>query len=80
MALHELKIPARPDFQDTGEHPFAAFVRIVAKGSKLSRALSREEAEAAMGMILAGDAEPVQVGAFLATLRYRKETDRKSVV
>lgn len=56
------------------EHPFAGFVRIVAKGSKLSRALTRDEAAAAMGMILAGEAEPVQVGAFLATLRYRKET------
>ena len=56
------------------EHPFAGFVRIVAKGSKLSRALSRDEAAAAMRMILSGDAEPVQIGAFLATLRYRKET------
>ncbi len=74
MDLHEPKIPPRPGLEVTGGHPFAAFVRIVAKGSKLSRALSREEAEAAMGMILAGDAEPVQVGAFLATLRYRKET------
>ncbi|NNG03510.1 MAG: glycosyl transferase family protein [Inquilinus sp.] len=56
------------------EHRFAGFVRVVAKGSKLSRALSRDEAETAMRMILAGAAEPVQIGAFLAVLRYRKET------
>lgn len=60
--------------EEAQEHPFAGFVRIVAKGSKLSRSLSRDEAAAAMRMILAGDAEPVQIGAFLATLRYRKET------
>ena len=74
MALRDLKIRPRPALDVAEEHPFAAFVRTVAKGSKLSRALSRDEARKAMGMILTGRAEPVQVGAFLATLRYRKET------
>lgn len=80
MALRDMTstLPPRPRpaamIEETEEHPFADFVRIVAKGSKLSRALSRDEAAKAMRMILAGDAEPVQIGAFLATLRYRKET------
>ena len=79
MALYETSMPptssrALGAIEVAEEHPFAGFVRIVAKGSKLSRALTRDEAAAAMHMILAGDAEPVQIGAFLATLRYRKET------
>jgi len=74
MALRDTKTEVPATFGEAGEHPFAAFVRIVAKGSKLSRPLSRDEAHEAMSMILAGEAEPVQVGAFLATLRYRKET------
>jgi anthranilate phosphoribosyltransferase len=57
-----------------GEHPFAPFVRAVAKGESLGRSLDLDEAEAAMGMILGGEVEPVQLGAFLAVLRYRKET------
>ncbi len=74
MALRDLKTAPHATFEEVREHPFAAFVRTVAKGSKLSRPLSRAEAREAMGMILAGEAEPVQIGAFLATLRYRKET------
>ncbi len=74
MALRDLKTATQTSIADPEEHPFAAFVRIVAKGSKLSRPLSRGEARQAMSMILTGSAEPVQVGAFLATLRYRKET------
>jgi anthranilate phosphoribosyltransferase len=58
----------------TAEHPFAAHVRAVAKGEKLGRSLAIDEARTAMGMILAGAVEPVQLGAFLAVLRYRKET------
>ena len=74
MALRDVKTAPQAKIAEAGEHPFAAFVRTVAKGSKLSRPLSRDEARDAMGMILAGKAEPVQIGAFLATLRYRKET------
>ncbi len=74
MALRDLKTAPQAKIAEAEEHPFATFVRIVAKGSKLSRPLSRDEAREAMGMILAGEAEPVQVGAFLATLRYRKES------
>jgi anthranilate phosphoribosyltransferase len=40
----------------------------------LSRPLSENEAHDAMSMILAGQAEPEQVGALLVVMRYRKET------
>lgn len=54
-------------------HPFAAFLRAVGRGGTLGRALDEAEAEAAMGMILDGAVEPVQLGAFLLVLRYRTE-------
>jgi anthranilate phosphoribosyltransferase len=53
---------------------FADFLRAVGRGPTLSRPLSLEEAETAMGMILDGQAAPVQIGAFLLVLRYRTET------
>lgn len=58
--------PARP-------HPFAAYLRAVARGPTLGRPLDEAEAEAAMGMILDGEVEPVQLGALLLVLRYRTE-------
>lgn len=57
-----------------GEHPFAPYVRILGKGKRGSRSLNRAEACHAMSMILAGEAEPVQVGAFLMLLRVKEET------
>ena len=56
------------------EHPFAPFVRILGKGKSGSRSLSRSEARQAFGMILRGEAEAVQVGAFLMLLRVKEET------
>lgn len=56
------------------DHPFADYVRILGRGPSLSRALTQDEARAAMGMILDGEIEPVQLGAVLALWRYRKET------
>jgi anthranilate phosphoribosyltransferase len=56
------------------EHPFARFLRAVGRGPSLSRPLACEEAEEAMGAILRGQAEPVQIGALFLVLRYRKET------
>lgn len=53
---------------------FAGFIRAVARGGTLGRSLTIEEAEAAMGLILSGEAEPAQVGALLAVMRYRQET------
>jgi anthranilate phosphoribosyltransferase len=55
-------------------HPFAEVIRTIGRGETLSRPLTESEAESAMTMILAGQVEPVQLGAFLLLLRYRKET------
>lgn len=56
------------------EHPFACYVRTLGKGKSGSRSLSQEEARKAFGMILRGEAEPVQLGAFLMLLRVKEET------
>jgi anthranilate phosphoribosyltransferase len=56
------------------EHAFAAFVRILGKGKSGSRSLDRAEAKQAFTMILRGEAQPVQVGAFLMLLRVKEET------
>lgn len=55
------------------EHPFAQYVRILGRGKALTRSLTIEEAEAAMGMILRGEALPEQLGAFLMLLRVKEE-------
>lgn len=64
-----------PDASEDGaaEHPFAAYVRILGRGPGRSRALTRDEARNALGMVLKGEADPHQVGAFLMLLRYRGE-------
>lgn len=56
------------------EHPFAEFIRILGKGKNGSRSLTQDEAYRAMKMILAGDAEPVQLGAFLMLMRVKEES------
>lgn len=56
------------------EHPFAQFVRILGKGKRGARNLSREEAREAMGMLLDGKAEDSQLGAFLMLLRHKEES------
>lgn len=66
--------PVRPDpALVIGEHPFAQYVRTLGRGPGRSRALTREEARAALTMVLRGEADPTQVGAFLMLLRYRGE-------
>ena len=55
-------------------HPFAEFVRLLGRGKTLSRSLTSEEADRAMTMILAGEARPEQVGAFLMLLRMKEES------
>jgi len=55
-------------------HPFARFIAILGRGKSLTRALTLAEAEAAMAMILAGEARPEQIGAFLMLLRVKEET------
>lgn len=56
------------------EHPFAEYIRILGKGKKGSRPLSQEEAYNAMRMILAGEVEEIQLGAFLMLMRVKEET------
>ena len=56
------------------EHPFAEIVRILGKGKKGSRPLTREEAYKAMKMILADEVLPIQLGAFLMLMRVKEET------
>jgi len=56
------------------QHDFAATLRTIGRGPKLSRTLSREEARLAMAAILDGQVDDLQLGAFLLLLRYRRET------
>ncbi len=56
------------------EHPFAQYVRILGKGKKGSRSLTEEEAYDAMSMIMAGEVQDVQLGAFLMLLRVKEES------
>lgn len=56
------------------EHPFAPFIRIIGKGKTGSRSLTLNEAEQAMTLVLNGQVEEVQLGAFLMLLRVKEET------
>jgi anthranilate phosphoribosyltransferase len=56
------------------EHPFAEYVRILARGKSKSRPLSEDEAFTAMRLILAGEVEDLQLGAFLMLMRHKEET------
>ncbi|WP_170287361.1 glycosyl transferase family protein [Halioglobus maricola] len=63
------------DFQiPREEHPFAQYIRILGKGKTGSRSFSRAEAHTAFGMLLRGEADAMQVGAFLMLLRVKEET------
>ncbi|MGI9418706.1 MAG: glycosyl transferase family protein [Geminicoccaceae bacterium] len=54
-------------------HPFTGYLRTVARGSNVGRALDEAEAEAAFDLILSREVEPLQLGGFLMVLRYRTE-------
>ncbi|MGN8249543.1 glycosyl transferase family protein [Pseudomonas sp. SMV7] len=56
------------------EHPFAEFVRILGKGKRGARGLTREEARAAMTLLLEDKVEDAQLGAFLMLLRHKEES------
>ena len=56
------------------EHTFAQYVRILGKGKSGTRDLTQAEAKNALSMILSGEVEPVQLGAFLMLLRVKEET------
>lgn len=57
----------------SAEHPFAPYVRTLGRGPGRSRSLTRDEARNALRMVLQGEADAVQIGAFLMLLRYRGE-------
>jgi anthranilate phosphoribosyltransferase len=56
------------------EHPFAQYIQMLGKGRKGSRDLTQQEAKQALSMILSGQTEPVQLGAFLMLMRVKEET------
>lgn len=56
------------------DHPFATYLRILGKGPKTRRALTQDEAQAALGMILDGQVTEKQLGAFLLLMRANGET------
>lgn len=56
------------------EHPFAPYIRIIGKGKRGARGLSRTEAREAMGLLLDGEVEETQLGAFLMLLRHKEES------
>lgn len=55
-------------------HVFSEYVRILGRGKTGSRSLTQTEAETAMQMILGGQAEEAQIGAFLMLLRVKEES------
>ena len=57
----------------TEEHPFAKYVRIIGKGPNLSRPLTNDEMYEAASLIMKGEIQPLQLGAFLCILRMRTE-------
>ncbi|QCU90230.1 glycosyl transferase family protein [Thiomicrorhabdus sediminis] len=56
------------------DHPFSEYLRILGKGPKSRRALTTEEAEQALAMVLAGKVTDKQLGAFLLLMRANGET------
>ena len=54
-------------------HPFSKYVAILGRGKTKQRHLTLEESRDAMAMLLRGEVEPEQVGAFLMLLRLKEE-------
>ena len=58
---------------------FSEYIKIIGKGQKGSRSLTREEAYHAMKMVLADKVTGEQRGAFLMLLRTREETPEEVI-
>ncbi len=58
---------------------FTKYVKILGRGKKGSRTLTTEEADHAMSLILSGQVEPEQLGAFWMLIRIREETIDETV-
>ena len=56
-----------------------SIIQRIATGPELSKNIAREEARAAMRLVLEGQADPVQAGVFLIALRMKRETDDENL-
>lgn len=56
------------------ENQFTEFVKLIGKGKRAGKYLTLEQAYNAFKLLLAGEAEPEQIGAFLMLLRVREES------
>ncbi|GAB4472225.1 MAG: anthranilate phosphoribosyltransferase [Burkholderiaceae bacterium] len=65
---------ATPRFDDA-EALLRSVIQRVATGPELSKDIAREEARAALRLILDGAADPVQAGVLLIALRMKRESD-----
>ncbi len=61
------------------QQPFSDYIKIIGKGQKGGRSLTREEAYCAMKMVLANQVTGDQRGAFLMLLRTREETPEEVI-
>ncbi len=59
------------------EHIFAEYVRILGKGKTGSRNLTYDEAKISMTMILKGEVEPEQLGAYMMLMRHQEESSEE---
>lgn len=59
------------------QHPFSKFIAILARGKTKQRHLTLEEAEEAMAMLVTGEYEREQMGAFLMLQRLMEETSEE---
>lgn len=56
-----------------------SIIQRIATGPELSKNITREEARAAMRLVLEGQVDPVQAGVFLIALRMKRETDDENL-
>ena len=61
------------------QQPFSEYIKIIGKGQKGGRSLTRDEAYHAMKMVLANEVTGDQRGAFLMLLRTREETPEEVI-
>lgn len=58
---------------------FSNFIKILGRGKRGARSLTKEEAQLAMEMLLRGEALPEQEGAFWMLIRIREETVEETI-
>ncbi|MBU2918210.1 glycosyl transferase family protein [Psychrosphaera sp. F3M07] len=56
---------------------FSQYIKLIGKGKKSGKYLTQEQANDAFHLLLTGQAEPEQVGAFLMLLRVREESEQE---